>query len=314
VTFEQYLNDLADNERPLRNADLMSLSDMSLDGLVLLRDVWTGIDVVRKEDLLGRLIDLSEDNLDAEFNDFFRFCLGDENPEVRAKAIEGLWECDDRALLIPLITMLREDLSENVRSVAAIALGKFATLSQIGKMLEKDVRKIKEFLMQTIQNSVECQDVRRRAIEAVAPFNTPDVQQIIQDAYGSEYLEMRYSAVYAMGKSCDPRWLPTMLAELRNPDPAMRYEASNACGAMGEEPTVPHLIPLFQDDDRQAQVSAISAVGAIGGSLARKALRHCLKSSDDVAVEAAQEALENLEAGDETMSFTSGAHAPRTSR
>ncbi|MDA0988095.1 MAG: HEAT repeat domain-containing protein [Chloroflexi bacterium] len=292
----------------------MSLSDMAPEDLALLRDVWPGIDAVRKEDLLGRLIDLSEDNLDAEFNDLFRFCLGDENPEVRAKAIEGLWECDGRALLTPLITMLREDPSENVRSAAAMALGKFAALSQIGKMLEKDVGKIKEFLMQTIQNSRESQEVRRRAIEAVAPFNTADVQQIIQDAYVSEQIEMRYSAVYAMGKSCDPRWLPTILAELRNPDPAMRYEASNACGAMGEEPTVPHLIALFQDDDRQTQVSAISAVGAIGGSLARKALLHCLKSSDDVAVEAAQEALESLEAGDEIMSFTSGVHTPRPPR
>lgn len=314
MTLEQYLDDLADNDRPLRNADLMSFSDMAPEDLALLRDVWPGIDSVRKEDLLGRLIDLSEDNLDAEFNDLFRFCLGDENPEVRAKAIEGLWECDDRALLTPLITMLREDPSENVRSAAATALGKFAVLSQSGKMLEKDVGKIKEFLIQTIQNGREGQDVRRRAIEAVAPFNTPDVQQIIQDAYGSEQIEMRYSAVYAMGKSCDPLWLPTILAELRNPDPAMRYEASNACGEMGEEPTVPHLIPLFQDDDRQTQVSAISAVGAIGGSLARKALLHCLKSSDDVAVEAAQEALESLEAGDETMSFTSGVHPPRTPR
>ena len=42
VTLEQYLNALADNERPLRNTDLMSLSDMTAEGLELLRDV-TGL-------------------------------------------------------------------------------------------------------------------------------------------------------------------------------------------------------------------------------------------------------------------------------
>ena len=45
---------------------------------------------------------------------------------------------------------------------------------------------------------------------------------------------------------------------------------------------------------QQAQTSAIAAVGAIGGSLAKKALLRCLKSSDDAVVEAAEEALEVL--------------------
>ena len=314
MTREQYLDALADNERPLRSTDLMSLSDMTPEDLELLGDVWPDIDAGRREDVLGRLIELSEDNLDADFNDLFRFCLGDENPEVRAKAMEGLWECDDRALVTPLITMLGQDPSDNVRAAAATALGKFAVLSQSGKMLEKDVERIKEFLMQTIQNAGEGQEVRRRAIEAVAPFNTSDVQQIIQEAYESDQIEMRCSAVYAMGKSCDSRWLAIILAELRNSLPPMRYEASNACRELGEEPAVPHLIPLFQDDDHQTQMSAISAVGAIGGSLARKALLHCLKSSDDLAVEAAQEALDNLDGSDETMSFTSDAYSPRHPR
>jgi HEAT repeat protein len=292
----------------------MSLSDMTPEDFGLLRDVWPDMDAGRRKDILGWLIELSEDNLDADFDDLFRFCLGDDDPEVRAKAIEGLWECDDRTLVTPLIALLGQDSSENVRAAAAMALGKFAVLSQRGKMPEKDGERIKEFLMQTIQNAGDDQELRRRAMEAVAPFNTSDIQQIIQEAYGSDQIEMRCSAVYAMGKSCDSQWLPIILAELRSPHGVMRYEASTACGELGEEPAVPHLIPLFEDDDHQTQQSAISAVGAIGGSLARKALLHCLKSSDDVAVEAAQEALEALEAGDETMSFTSDAYSPRSPR
>ena len=305
MTVEQYLNALTDNERPLRNTDLMSLSDMSAEGLELLRDVWPDVDAERRADVLRRLIELSEENLDADFNDIFRFCLSDENPEVKAKAIEGLWECDDRTLVTPLYTLLEQDPSDQVRAAAAMALGKFVALAQSGKILGKDGDRIKECLIQAIENTEESQEVRRRAIEAVAPFNTPEVQQIIQEAYESDQIEMQCSAVYAMGKSCDTQWLPIILAELRNPHAAMRYEASNACGELGEEPAVPHLIPLFEDDDLQAQASAISAVGAIGGSLAKKALRHCLKSSDDLAVEAAQEALDKLEDGDDSSGFTS---------
>ena len=316
MTLEQYLDALADNERPLRNTDLMSLSDMTHEELEPLRHMWPDIDAERRAHVLARLIELSEHNLDADFNDIFRYCLSDENPGVKAKAIEGLWECDDRNLLTPLNTLLEQDPSDEVRAAAAMALGKFAVLSQSGKMLSKDGERIKESLMQAIQNAKESQEVRRRAIEAVAPFNTTEIQQIIRKAYESDQIEMRCSAVYAMGKSCDLQWLPIILTELGNPHAAMRYEASNACREMGEETAVPHLIPLFDDEDHQTQVSAISAVGAIGGILAKKALLRCLKSSDDAAVEAAQEAIDNLEASDESMRFTSDAypHSPRPPR
>jgi HEAT repeat protein len=283
----------------------MTLSGLTAEELDALGGVWPDIDAERRRDLLERLREMSEDNLDADFNDLFRFCLGDEHPDVKAKAIEGLWECDDRTLVTPLTALLARDPSEKVRATAAMALGKFAALAQTGKMLSKDGDRIKESLLQVIGDHREDREVRKRAIEAVAPFNTPDVQQIIQDAYRSDQIEMRCSAVYAMGKSCDPAWLPVILKELSNSDPAMRYEASNACGELGEEPAVPHLIPLFEDDDQQTQTSAIIAVGVIGGSLARKALLRCLKSSDELVVEVAQEAFGHLEAVEGSSGFNS---------
>ncbi len=309
---EQYLETLADDGQPLRNAGLMQLSNLTAEDLRTVASVWRDIGDERRRDVLARLIDLSEESLEADFSDLFRHCLADESPEVRAKAIEGLWECDDRTLVAPLTALLSQDPSDEVRAGAAAALGKFALLSQTGKMLHKDGERIKQRLMQAVLNGDESLSVRRRAMEAVAPFNTDDVQKVIRDAYNSPVKGMRYSAVYAMGKSCDARWLPIILSELQNADAAMRFEASNACGELGEEPAVPHLIPLFEDDDHQTQVSAIAAVGNIGGSLARKALLRCIKSADDLAADAAQEALDNLDAGERT--FASDAHPPRPAR
>ena len=309
---EHYLETLADEERSLRNADLMRLSNLTAEDLRLVASVWCDIDSGRRRDVLVRLIDLSEENLEADFNDLFKHCLSDESAEVRAKAIDGLWECDDRTLVRPLTSLLAQDPSEEVRAAAAAALGKFASLSQTGKMLQKDGDRIKQRLMNSVLDGDECLSVRRRAMEAVAPFNTADVQKVIQDAYQSPVKGMRCSAVYAMGKSCDSRWLPIILSELQNSDAAMRFEASNACGELGEEPAVPHLIPLFEDDDHETQISAITAVGNIGGSLARKALLHCIKSADDLAAEAAQEALDNLDAGERT--FATDPYTPRSAR
>ncbi len=294
MTLEQCLSAIVDSEQPLRNADLMSLSGMTTEELEAVRPDWEDVDSERRQQVLQRLIEMAEDNLDADFNSLFRLCLRDEDAEVRAKAMEGLWECDDRSLVTPLVSLLRDDPSDKVRAAAAMAMSKFAVLAQSGKILAKDGDKIKESLTAAIRNPDETQEVRRRAVEAVGAFNTPESHQIIRDAYTSDQLEMRCSAVYAMGKSCNPQWLSTILQELRNPHPAMRYEASNACGEMGEEDAVPHLMQLFKDEDQQAQTSAIAAVGAIGGSLAKKALLRCLKSSDDAVVEAAEEALEVL--------------------
>jgi HEAT repeat protein len=295
LTLEQCVNNLTDREHPLRQADLLSLSGMTSEEVDFLRCGWPDIDATRRREVLDLLIEITEDNLEADFNDIFRFCLTDESPEVRARALEGLWECDDRILVTPLVTLLREDPSDNVRAAAAMTLGKFVVLAQSGMLLYKDAGKISGALLQTIRDSEECRDVRRRAIEAIAPFDTTEVHQIIKEAYNSDQIEMTYSAVYAMGRSCDSRWLPIILQELRNTDPAMRYEAANACGEMEEEDAVPHLIPLFQDEDLQAQTSAISAVGNIGGSLSKRALLSCLKSSDDLIIEAAQEALSKLD-------------------
>ena len=294
MSLEQFLGAISDSEQPLRNAELMTLSGMTTEELEAIRSDWEDVDPDRRQQVLQRLIDIAEDNLDADFDSLFRLCLKDEDPEVRAKAIEGLWECDDRVIVAPLARLLGGDPSDKVRAAAAIALGKFSSLAQRGKILSKDGDRVREGLTTVIRNAAETQEVRRRAVEAVAPFDTPEVHQIIREAYGSDNFEMKCSAVYAMGKSCNPQWLSTILQELSSPHPAMRYEASNACGEMGEEEAVPHLIQLFKDDDQQAQASAIAAVGAIGGNLAKRALLSCLKSSDDAVVEAAEEALEVL--------------------
>ena len=294
MTLEQCLNVILDSEQPLRNAELMTLSGMTIEELEAIGSAWQDVDSERRQLVLQRLIEMAEDNLDADFNSLFRLCLKDEDPEVKAKAIEGLWECDDRSLVTPLAGLLRDDPSDRVRAAAATALGKFTVLAQHGKILSKDGERVRESLTEAIRNSDETREVRRRAVEAVAPFNTPEVHQIIRETYSSDQLEMKCSAVYAMGKSCNPQWLSTILNELNSPHPAMRFEAATACGEMGEEDAVPHLIQLFNDEDQQAQTSAIAAVGAIGGSLAKKALLRCLKSSDDLVVEAAEEALEVL--------------------
>ncbi len=88
----------------------------------------------------------------------------------------------------------------------------------------------------------------------------------------------------------------------------MRFEAVNACGALGEEETVPNLIPLLEDDDPQVQLSVVQALGAIGGSLARRALLKCAKSGDDALEKSARQVLELVSFNDDPSFPEDGWH------
>ena len=85
----------------------------------------------------------------------------------------------------------------------------------------------------------------------------------------------------------------------------MRYETANACGDLGDEEVVPHLIHLLQDDDYQVQVAGLGALGKIGGSLAKRALQRCIKEGDAVLEDVARSALEGIEFLEDPIAFQS---------
>lgn len=293
MTLEKCLKDLAEDAKPLSHSALNQLSSLSSEEVAKFSAAWASLSKSRKHGLLTKLAELCEDNLELDFSAVFRACLGDGAAEVREQATRGLWECDDRAIIRPLVELLRGDESPKVRAAAASSLGKFAGMAREGKLLARDADKVRTTLLSTIGNQREDVEVRRRAIEAVACFNSSQVQQVISEAYQSADPRMKQSAIYAMGRSSDTKWLPIVLEEMRHQEPAIRYEAASACGLLGDESTVPHLIRLINDDDAQVQTSAVHALGAIGGPLAKRALLQCLKLGDEALEEAAQAVLNN---------------------
>ena len=303
MSLSKFLEELASSGKSLKHTDLTRLSNLSKEEMLLVRTAWLSYSVELKNDILTKMLDMAEDNVELDFSSIFRFCLKDANWKVREKAIHGLWECEDRSLIGNFTTMLKEDPSENVRAASAEALGKYALLAEERKLLSKDGERILQALLDVIDRKDEVAEVQRRAIESVAPFNNPRTQKIIQDAYASSDVRMRYSAVYAMGKSYNRQWLSTVIKELGSKDSSMRYEAANACGHLGEAEAVPHLIGLIQEKDPQIQLAAVSAIGAIGGPLARRALQRCTKLDDDAIKEAAEEALANVDIEDDPLSF-----------
>ena len=305
MPLEKFLEDIADPSVPLSNSDFIEVSDLSPAELGVFARAWFRLSQERKRAVIATMVELAEDNTELDFCTIFKMCLKDEDEWVLEKAIDGLWEYEDRSVLPGLIQVLTSDRGGDVRAAAAAALGKFCVLAQEGYLLSGDASRIHNTLMAILQDDDESLEVRRRSLEAVAPFNTPDIRDYVCWAYQDDDVLLKSSAIFAMGRTGDVSWLPTLINELDNREAALRYETANACGDLGEEDVVPHLLDLLEDDDYQVQIAGLNALGKIGGPLAKGALMRCIEEGDASLEEVARTALENVEFLEDPMAFAS---------
>ena len=303
MALEQFLENLSDPAIPLGNSNFIELSDLTPAELGVFARSWFHLSQERKRAIITTMVELAEDNPELDFCTIFKMLLKDEDEWVLEKAIDGLWEYEDRSVLPGLIQVLNSDRGWEVRAVAASALGKFCVMAQEGYLLPRDAGDVHTSLMAVLQDSDESLEVRRRSLEAVAPFNTPDIRDYVCWAYQSDDLDLKASAIFAMGRTGDVSWLPTLVKELDNREPSVRYETANACGDLGEEDLVPFLVELLEDEDYQVQIACLNALGKIGGSLAKRALLRCIEEGDASLEEAARNALENVEFLEDPMAF-----------
>jgi len=300
---EETIADLRNGAKPLRSSRLAELSNLDSEELRLFERAWTTIEPKRRRQIVYRLVELVEDNFELNFDSIFKNCLKDQDTEVRCKAIEGLWESEETSLINPLINLLEHDSSEKVQAAAAIALGKFAMLAEHEKLRPCHKSKVCQALFAVIDGRSKPVEVRRRALEAASPLSLPQVNRAIMEAYQNDSPEFKVSAVYAMGRNCDPSWLPILLRELACADAEMRYEAVAACGELGGEEATASVIKLIDDPDADVQRAAIQALGRIGGSEAKSCLEECLHSPSELIRQAAEQALQELETWEDPMSF-----------
>jgi HEAT repeat protein len=302
IPVEQTIAGLADSNQPLLNARLADLSDLSSQQLSLLDDVWQRIEPKRQRQIMQRLIELADDDVCLNFDAIFKHRLRDADEEVRRTAIEGLWESEQSCLIKPLTNLMEKDSSLKVREAAAQALGKFTMLAEHRKIAADYKPLLSRALLATFADSSKPIELRRRALEAVAPLSLPQGTEAITEAYHNGNAALKASAIYAMGKNCDRRWLPILMTELAATNAEARYEAATACGELGEEAAVPNLIALTHDADPDVRMAAVQALGKIGGSEAREHLEKCLNQPSEAIRQAAIQALHKLELTTEPLS------------
>ena len=303
LPIEETIAELTNSDQTLRNARLVGLSNLNSEEIGLWEQAWANIEPKRRRQIIYRLVELAEDNCEFNFDSIFRSCLNDQDAEVRSKAIEGLWESEDASLIGPLVNLLEQDSSEKVQVVAAMALGRFAMLAELEKLRPSYISRVKQALFAVLADEDKPAEVRRRALEAAAPLSLPQVNEAIMEAYQSDDISLKVSAIYAMGRNCNPSWLPLLEDELDSAEAEIRYEAAVACGELGAVVAVPYLAALVNDPDTEVQFAVVAALGKIGGAEAKECLEECLNGSNHAIREAARQALDELDLCEGPLSF-----------
>ncbi len=303
MDLSDYLHELADGSVQLQVSSLQRLSQLTTDGQSQFAEAWPGIDVRRRRRIVQELGVLAEDNVELNFDAVFICGLTDEDAAVRLESVRGLWENGGKAVIGPLLNMLEFDEDAGVRAEAALALGRFVVLAAEGKLRERYFQPIEETLRRVSRDDGQVGEVRARALEAAGAHNAPWVRQAISEAYESDVQRLKVSAVHAMGRSCEDRWLPLLFKELTSDEAELRYEAATACGGLGDERAIPHLIQLIVDPDEEVKEAAIHSLGEIGGRQAREALLALLDSNSDAVRDAATEALAQLDFEEDPLAY-----------
>lgn len=289
------LHQLCDGTSPLSRSQLYMLSDLSRDELRLFSERWPTIATTRRRQIVEALVQIAEANFTVDFNAIFRIGLLDQDADVRAQCVGGLWEDRNPGLVDALVDLLVSDPSILVRGAAATALGRFVLMAELEELEEEMGRRVVQALWGVIEDEKEALEPRRRAVESISYSGAAGVEDLIARAYQDSVEKMRISAIFSMGRSAHTAWGPTVLGELGSANPEMRFEAARACGELELREAVPNLIGMIGDKDREVQQAAISALGKIGGNEARRALRLCCESEDEVIAAAGEEALSELE-------------------
>lgn len=267
------------------------LSDLDRATAVVAGSRWLQVPDDVRRFVVHQMLEQAEANIAVNFSRMFFIALGDPDSEVRSVAIQGLWENGSTAFLERLLNMLESEPEPFVREAIAEALGPFSLRAFEEELDPKWGDAIRAALL-ALFRSDESIGIRKKALISLGYFCAdPDVEEAIQEAFGSAYHDLQTAAIFAMGLNLDPQWFDLLLRTMSDEDPELRFEAVRAIGRFGDERALLPVLDLLEDEDREVQLAAIEALGDIGGRTAISTLRRLTRSDDDVISDAAGDAL-----------------------
>jgi HEAT repeat protein len=191
--------------------------------------------------------------------------------------------------------MAESDPDNDVRAKAASVLGIYIYEAVVnGALDEAHYLSVRSFLLDLAQDPRENILVRRMALEALSFDADETVHDLIDWAYRHPAIEVKMSSLFAMGRSRNPRWTDTILAELDSPERQLQIEAINAAAEAGLSAATPKLRNLAVHKDREIRLAAIWSLANTRGPGALETLEMCGQSEDEDTRNAAGDALDEF--------------------
>ena len=266
-----------------------------------------------KQDKLRLLDNIAEsDEYNEEHIKVLEILLEDEDPDVRAGAAMAIWNYPEVHFIDKLFDLALNDPVQGVRSQAIKTLGRYIYEGSVNEydffssdpfadvlapdLPLEDFLRVKNFLINVFRNEGLPLESRRYAVEALGFLTDPEVLEIIEEAYNYPDVQMKVSAIFAMGRNSHHRWGPIILKEINSDIYDVRYEAVKAAGEASVEEAVPYLVEIaLNEKDKDMRMEAIWSLGLIGGEEARNTLSRLCADPDPDIREVAEAALEECE-------------------
>jgi HEAT repeat protein len=294
IPFQKLLDALLDVQTPLNPRFLYRLSDLESPELEQLQIAWPNIPAWRRQALLEDIAELNESDMLLSFESLGRFALEDDDTQVRLLAVHILWESEDKNLVPVFIRLLIADKESEVRAASASALGRFVYAGELEEIPQTLLKKIEDALLETV-NGTDVSEVRRSALESLGYSSRDEITSLVEKAFASDDKHWKASALFAMGRSANQHWAPTVLSMLNSNLPLLRCEAARAAGELEISEAVPHLVDLLDDPDDNTRQASIWSLSQIGGEGVRDMLQTLYDETDsEQEVELLESALDNL--------------------
>lgn len=305
VPFKTIISALLEPNQPFPPTYLHRFSDLPEADLTAMRKAWPLINPERRVSLLEDLVELMEADTVVSFDEVAVLGLADPLPTVRNLSIQLLSESEDDELAKKFLELMKNDPDEEVRAVAATALGKYVFLGDIEEIPVDFYHQILDDLLEVI-SSTEKTLVRRRALESVSYSMHEDVPDLIQQAYDSGAQEWIASALCAMGRSGNEQFQPTIMSHLDDPNSAVQLEAVRAAGELELASSRKKLMTFLVDEslDEEVRFAAIWSLSQIGGKEVKEVLDALLEAAEDEDESAfIEDAIDNLYLTEMAASF-----------
>jgi HEAT repeat protein len=293
--FERALQAVTD-QGPLPQAELDSLSMLEGEDLGRFRESFERLPSDARARLVRGLQGAAEQRLRLDYTAVNRLALDDPDARVRLAGVQAAIEDRSPYLLDKLLELVGTDPSTDVRQAAAEDLARFTLLAELDDLDADSTARLRTRLQDVIADENQAPRVRTSALAALGYFSDAVIGEQLANAF--EHPTLRVGAVRGMGRTADPRWTERLLPVLGSEDPDEREEAARALGEVEDERGVGPLSELVDDPVTGVRLAVIQALGQIGGDEAREALLYLAEAPDDEIREAAEAALDELEAAE----------------